>query len=147
MFRNILVPFDGSPLSRRAAVRAVRFAREQHAAVTALWVAPPWQPNVSTDSAGRAYRPPRKYAARIASVAERRLSGVRRAAAAAGVECRADHVMSGFPWYEIVKAARRHRCDLVFMASRGRRGIARLLLGNETSKVLAASRIPVLVVK
>jgi nucleotide-binding universal stress UspA family protein len=55
--------------------------------------------------------------------------------------------MSSFPWYEIAKAARRHRCDLIFMASHGRRGIARLLLGSETAKVLAASRIPVLVLK
>jgi nucleotide-binding universal stress UspA family protein len=56
-----------------------------------------------------------------------------------------DYVTGSFPYDEIIKAARRNRCDLIVMASHGRRGISKLLLGSETSKVLAHSTVPVLV--
>jgi nucleotide-binding universal stress UspA family protein len=77
--------------------------------------------------------------------AEKHLDYVRKAAEQAGVACTLLHAASEFPYTEIVKAAQRNRCDLIFMASHGRRGLSRLILGSETSKVLAHSKIPVLV--
>ena len=59
--------------------------------------------------------------------------------------CKTYYVMGEFPYAEIIKAAKRYRCDLIVMGSHGRRGISRLLLGSQASKVLAHSTVPVLV--
>lgn len=70
---------------------------------------------------------------------------MKKAAAAAGVRCSTRHVVSDQPYAAIVNAAKRERCDLIFMASHARRGAPRLLLGSETAKALSHSKIPVLV--
>lgn len=145
MFRNILVPIDGSPPSRRAIRRAVQLAREQRASITGFYVGPAWQLPVYAELAPMEVVPPRDHAAAVARTAQRILGAVKKAAAAARVPCRCRHAMGEHSYAEIVKAARRNRCDLIVMASHGRRGIARLLLGSVTSKVLAHSPIPVLV--
>jgi nucleotide-binding universal stress UspA family protein len=145
MFKNILVPIDGSSLSANAIKLAVRLAKEQKARVTGFWVGPVWQPNVQGESIVAGFVSPLEHAARVRKAAERQLGAVEKAAAAAGVRCKVAHVMGAFPYDEIVKAARRNRCDLIVMASHGRRGISKLLLGSETSKVLAHSPVPVLV--
>ena len=147
MFKNILVPTDGSAMSRRALGRAVRLAKEQKARITGLWVGPVWQPTLYAydESVPAGFISPRQFAASIKKIAARQLGAVRKAAAAAGVPCRVVSVQSNFPHMEIVKAARRHRCDLIVMASHGRRGISRLLLGSQTSMVLAYAKVPVMV--
>ena len=68
-------------------------------------------------------------------------------ARAAGVSCKEDYALCDRPYEAIIKAARKHGCDLIFMASHGRRGVAALLLGSETNKVLTHSKIPVLVTR
>ncbi len=147
MFKNILVPTDGSPPSRRAIMRAVRLAKEQKARVIGFWVGPVWEPNMVAyaKDVPPGFISPRQHAAHIRKTADRYLAVVRRAAAASGVPCKCAHVEGVFPYLEVIKAARRNRCDLIVMASHGRRGISRLLLGSQTSMVLAHSRIPVLV--
>lgn len=145
MFRNILVPTDGSALSRKAIRRAVQLAKGQKARVTGFYVGPPWQPNVHTDFAVTDYVSPQQHAAQIKKAATRYLGVVKKTASAAGVPCYCSYTSSEFPYLEIVKAAHRNRCDLILMASHGRRGISRLLLGSETNKVLAHSTVPVLV--
>ena len=147
MFRNILVPTDGSPLSRRAVQCAVRLAREQKARVTGLWVGPAWEPNLYAygDSVPPGFVSPRQHSARVQKAAARHLRAVKRIAVAAGVPCKCSCVEGAFPYLEIIKAARRSRCDLIVMASHSRRGISRLLLGSQTSKVLALADVPVLV--
>ena len=145
MFRNILVPTDGSALSRKAIQRAVRFAREQKARVTGFYVGPIWQLPVYGEYMPPEVISPKEHARAVRKTAARYLSAVKRAAAAAGVRSRCYYVMGEHPYEEIVKAARRNRCDLIVIASHGRRGISRLLLGSETSKVLAHSAIPVMV--
>jgi len=147
MFRNILVPTDGSAMSWRAVRRAVQLAKEQKARVTGLWVGPVWQPNLYAydESVPAGFISPRQFAASIRRIAARRLGAVRKTAAAAGVRCKTISARSNFPHMEIIKAARRNRCDLIVMASHGRRGISRLLLGSQTSMVLAHSTIPVMV--
>jgi nucleotide-binding universal stress UspA family protein len=145
MFRNILVPTDGSALSQRAIRQAVQFAREQKARVTGLHVVPPYEPELREESVVSRYLTPSEYEARAKAVAKRHLAAIEKAASALGVPCRTFHAEGRYPYDVIVRAAQRHKCDLIYMASHGRRGIARLLLGSETSKVLAHSAVPVLV--
>ena len=145
MFRNILVPTDGSTLSRKAIRRAVELAKGEKARVTGVYVAPPWRPIADGDQWTTATLSPQQHAAAVRKVADRYLGVLKKAAAAAHVPCSCNCVSGGFPYLEIVKAAHRNRCDLILMASHGRRGISRLLLGSETSKVLAHSNVPVLV--
>jgi nucleotide-binding universal stress UspA family protein len=145
MYKNILVPTDGSPLSRKAAKQAIRFAKEQNAKVVGLYVSPAWEPKVYADFVPTDFVTPKQYAARTKRAAEQRLEYIKKEAAAAEVPCVCLHAMSDFPYTEIIKTAQRERCDLIFMASHGRRGLSRLLLGSETSKVLAHSKVPVLV--
>lgn len=147
MFKNILVPTDGSALSVKAIKSAVRLAREQNARVTGFFVAPEWQPNLYPDTSTMAYVSPAQHAGNVRKMAERHLAAVKKAAAAAGVRCECMHATGSYPYEEIVKAAKKYRCDLICMASHGRRGISRLILGSETSKVLAHSAVPVLVMK
>jgi nucleotide-binding universal stress UspA family protein len=145
MFKRILVPTDGSALSLKAIRRAVQLAKEQKATVTGVYVGPEWQPDRYGESTLSGFVSPTQHAAIVKKTADRYLNAIRKAAAAAGVRCQCKHVLGSYPYEEIVKAAQRNRCDLIVMASHGRRGISRLLLGSETSKVLAHSRIPVLV--
>jgi nucleotide-binding universal stress UspA family protein len=147
MFKHILVPTDGSEMSRGAVARAVRLAREQKARVTALWVGPPWEPNLYAydRDVPPGFISPRQHAAKVTKVSRRYLDPVKKAAASAGVPCKCLCVQGGFPYMEIIKAARGNHCDLIVMASHGRRGISRLLLGSVTSKVLAYASVPVLV--
>jgi len=145
MYKSILVPIDGSPLSRSAAKEAVAFAKDQGAKVVGFYVAPAYQPNVYADFVPATFVTPKEYDDMAKKTAAKYLSAVEKAAAAAGVACASAHAMSDLPYEEIVKAAQRYKCDLIFMASHGRSGIARLLLGSQTSKVLAHSKVPVLV--
>ncbi len=147
MFRNILVPTDGSPMSRRAIGCAVRFAKEQKARVTGFYVGPAWEPNLYAYAGAvpAGFISPGQHAQHVRKTAERHLAVVKKLAAAAGVPCRCVWIEGVFPYLEIVKAARRNRCDLIVMASHGRRGISRLLLGSVAQKVLASSRVPVMI--
>lgn len=147
MFRNILVPTDGSPLARQAIANAVKLAREQKAKVTGFYVGPAWSPRIHGDSLLTEYVSPEKHSNLVRETARRALEPLRKSAAAAGVSCKCLHVEGRFPYEEIVKAARKNRCDLIVMASHGRRGISKLLIGSETSKVLAHTSIPVLVTR
>ena len=147
MFTNILVPTDGSALSRKAAKQAIKLAKDQGAKVVGFYVAPPYRPKVFADYVPSDFITPKQYAERMKKVAAQRLGFIKKAAAQARVACTLRHVASEFPYLEIVKAAKQNRCDLIFMASHGRRGISRLLLGSETNKVLSHTTIPVLVTR
>lgn len=145
MFRNILVPTDGSALSLKAIKGAVQLAKEQRARVTALHVVPPYEAGIRDEASVLHYLSPRDYDAKARAIAHKHLKVVEKAASAAGVPCELVHAAGGFPFEEILRTARRRKCDLIYMASHGRRGISRLLLGSETSKVLAHSKVPVMV--
>ncbi len=145
MFKNILVPTDGSPLAHRAIKCAVRLAKEQKARVTGFYVGPAWSPNVYGDSILTGYVSPEQHSAVVKKTADHYLGALRKEAAAARVPCKCLHAEGKFPYEKIVKAAQQNRCDLIVMASHGRRGISKLLLGSETSKVLAHSAVPVMV--
>lgn len=147
MFRHLLVPTDGSDLSRAAVKRAVIFAREIGARITFFHAEPChtvsfWGNEGITDPATReaSIRMDDQRAKDI-------LAAATAEAVAAGVASSAIAEQSDSPHEAIIATAQAQGCDLIFMASHGRRGIGALLLGSETSKVLTHSQIPVLVVR
>jgi nucleotide-binding universal stress UspA family protein len=115
--------------------------------VTGLHVVPPYDPGMHGEGSALHYLSPQQYEARSRAVAQKHLAAVGKAAAAAGVRCELVRASGDYPFEEILGTARRRKCDLIFMASHGRRGIARLLLGSEASKVLAHAKIPVIICK
>jgi nucleotide-binding universal stress UspA family protein len=145
MFRNILVPTDGSPLSRRAIKRAIQLAKEQKGRVTGYYVGPTWKPRGNDDTIPYRVVSPQQHEASVKNAADRILNAVKRASAKANVPCTCSYGTGDYPYLKIVEAANRNGCDLILMATHGRRGISKLLLGSETTKVLAHSTIPVMV--
>ena len=145
MFRNILVPTDGSPLSRRAIKKAIQLAKEQNGQVTGYYVGPTWKPRGNDESMPYRMVSPQQHADNVKRTADRILGAVKRASAKANVPCTCSYSTGDYPYLKIVEAANRNGCDLILMATHGRRGISKLLLGSETTKVLAHSTIPVMV--
>lgn len=145
MYKNILVPTDGSALSRSAIAAAIKLARATGARVTAFYAAPPATPLVYGDLLPVGYVTPGEHHAIIKKAVERYLGVAAKAAKAAGVKCKLVHATSDFPAEAIIAAARKEKCDLIFISSHSRRGLARVLLGSETQKVIANAKVPVLV--
>lgn len=145
MFKTILVPTDGSTLSGKAVDKAIEFARLHGSEIVALSVAEPY-PFTSLYEGAVIYEP-QQYEDRMRQLAEQHVQAVSNAASSAGVACKTVIAQSFNPHEEIVKIAKQHGCDAIFMASHGRRGLNRLFLGSETQKVLAHSDIPVLVLR
>ena len=145
MYKHILVPTDGSPLSRSASLAAVKLASEVGARITGLFAAPVATPLEYRGLLPVGIRTPKENAAMIEKVAQRYLKVLEKAATAAGVRYESIHIISDFPADSILKAAKKHKCDLIYMASHGRRGIKGVLLGSVTQKVLAHADISVLV--
>jgi nucleotide-binding universal stress UspA family protein len=145
MYKHILLPTDGSELSERAVREGVRFAKSIGARVTALHVTPPFYPAGLNPGAFTAQA--EEHARRAKESTQAALGSAERAAREAGVACTVQHRESDSPWNEIITVAVDGGCDLVFMASHGRRGVAALVLGSETNKVLTHSKIPVLVTR
>ena len=141
MYRHILVPTDGSRFSARAIRTAAGLARTLGARLTGLYVVAPYFPAKS----GRAYASMSGFRRAVEKEAARALAAFSAEARARGVAASAVSVVGGEPWQAVLRAARARKCDLIVMASHGRRGLAGLLLGSETSKVLTHSRIAVLV--
>ncbi|HVP60352.1 MAG TPA: universal stress protein [Myxococcaceae bacterium] len=143
MYKHILVPTDGSELSDRAVVEAVTLARTLGARLTAVTVSPPfhltgYDPFLITVT-------PTQYERAHESRAREVLGDARAKAASAGVPCEVISLVNDAPWQAIIETAQRQGCDLVFMASHGRRGVAGMLLGSETQRVLTHCKVPVLV--
>ena len=145
MYRNILVPTDGSVLSHRTIRDAAKFAKKLGAKLIGFYVAPSYHLDVFPDYVPPDLVTPQQHAAGAKKTAQRYLEVVKKAAAHNGIRCSGYYVMGNAPADAIVKAARKYKCDLIYMGSHGRSGISKLLLGSQTNKVLALSRIPVLV--
>ncbi|GAB1458885.1 MAG: universal stress protein [Thauera sp.] len=145
MFKHILVPTDGSALSDSTVARAVSFAKESGARITFFYSQPDFPMPIYGEGALIDPTTPEQFAKSASAEAEAILSKARGAAEADGVACDSDTAVNEVPYEAIIDAADRHGCDLIFMASHGRRGIAGLLLGSETQKVLTHSKTPVLV--
>jgi nucleotide-binding universal stress UspA family protein len=145
MYKNILVPTDGSALSRRTIRDAVKLAAKLGAKITGFYVAPPYHIEVYADYVPPDMITPQQHKAAAKKTAARYLEDARKAAADNAVAYAGDYTLSDSPAEAIVKAAHKHKCDLIYMGSHGRSGLSKLFLGSQTSKVLAQSRIPVLV--
>lgn len=145
MFKHILVPTDGSELSRQTARRAVSFAKEAGARVTAFFAKPEYPVAYFGEGALIDPSTPESFAEMTERLADEYLGEVRAMCEEAGVDCATLSDTSDVPYEAIIKAAENAACDLIFMASHGRRGLSGLLLGSETNKVLTHTTIPVLV--
>ena len=143
MFKHILVPTDGSDLSRKAVLYAVRLAKESGVKVTGLTLSEPY--HVATMDALLVSLGQDEYEENSRRISQKALEQVRMAADAAGVSCDTIDETHDQPYRAIIDAAHARGCDLIVMASHGRRGLSALLLGSETVKVLTHSTIPVLV--
>jgi nucleotide-binding universal stress UspA family protein len=143
MHKHILMPTDGSALSEKAIEYGMALAKSVGAKVTVITVSPPYQvfaiePTLITET-------PQSYQAYADRLAAKHLSVASQIASAAGVPCEELHVTHEQPYQAIIETAAAQGCDLIVMASHGRRGIAAVVLGSETVKVLTHSTIPVLV--
>jgi len=145
MFKHVLVPTDGSPLSQSTVARAIAFAKDAGARITFFYAQPDFPMPIYGEGALIDPTTPEQFARSAAEEARRILDLAKSAADAAGVAADTDTVVNEVPYEAVIDAAERHGCDLIFMASHGRRGIAGLLLGSETQKVLTHTTIPVLV--
>jgi nucleotide-binding universal stress UspA family protein len=143
MFKHVLIPIDGSVLSMKAVESGVALAKATGAKITVLTVIEP-SGIVGTDSR-RVAEVRKAYEQQVRDSAERELKDAERTAKKKGVACTALLQEHDQPYQAIIDTATKKRCDLIAMASHGRRGVSALLLGSETSKVLTHSRIPVLV--
>lgn len=145
MFKHILVPTDGSQLSTDTVKRAISFARDAGARITFFFAKPDYPIAFYGEGALIDPTTPEKFAEMSDRQAADILSTCTALAAEAGVGSSAISVVSEAPHEAIIEAATTAGCDLIFMASHGRRGITGLLLGSETQKVLTHSKVPVLV--
>ena len=144
MFKRILVPTDGSDITAKATQTALAMAKLHGGAVYAISVKEPFPYSAISEMQPV---PPQEFYDAQERIAAARVKAVLDAAAAAGVTCHAHTVEALHAWEAILDHAKAQQCDLIVMASHGRRGMAALLLGSETSRVLTHSELPVLVVK
>ena len=143
MFKHVLIPTDGSELSEKAIARGAMFAKSNGARVTVITSSPPYHvvaidPVMVTDTEDR-------YVKDAEAAASKRLARAQAIVRGAEVPCDVVHVFSDEPHQAIIETARARGCDLIAMASHGRRGVSAMLLGSETQKVLTHCRLPVLV--
>ena len=145
MFKHILVPTDGSQLSEDTARRAVSFAKEAGAQITAFFAKPEFPVTYYGEGVLIDSTTPEKFAELSEEQAQKILGFVENLCQEAGVRCTTMTLTSDVPYEAIIEAATQSDCDLIFMSSHGRRGLSALLLGSETNKVLTHTNIPVLV--
>ena len=144
MYSRILVPTDGSDITRKAVNTAIDLARRLDAQLFAVSVKEPFPYSAMSEVQPIA---PQEFYEAQEKVASDRVTAVVEAARAQKVAASGYTVESLHPWEAILDHAKDKHCDLIVMASHGRRGVAALLLGSETQRVLLHSPVPVLVVK
>jgi len=143
MFKNILVPTDGSKLSLKAARQAIKLAKALGARITAFYAAPELGSTYYGDGYILRAPSPNAQAEAAKKQARKYLSAIEVEAEVEKVPCEAYYVVSDSPYEAIIDAAKKKKCDLILMASHGRRGLSGMVLGSETHKVLVHSKIPV----
>jgi nucleotide-binding universal stress UspA family protein len=144
VFEHVLIATDGSPLSNKAARAGIALAKAVGARVTAYHAIDELQP-LYLEGYAMAQAMMNDLDARAKAVGEKRVAAIGKIAKAAGVRFNALVRTANTAYEGIIDAAKRQRCDVIFMASHGRRGLSRLMMGSVTQKVLTHSKIPVLV--
>lgn len=142
MFTKILVPTDGTELSLKAARAAIKIAQRLNAQIVGMTV---FEPYANTPLADYRSEQAGEYEKRMEAIGRERLASLEADAKAANVPVETIVAWSSSPYEAIIDTARRHHCDVIFMASHGRKGLSAVLLGSETQKVLTHSDIPVTV--
>ena len=145
MFKKILLPTDGSELSRKSVRKGVEFAKSINAKVVGFFSPEDYRALMYSEYIPPSLMSQDEFEANAKKAAEKHLAFVEKTAKAAGVPYEGYYLSSIAPWEAIVEAAKKKRCDLIFMASHGRTGLAGMVLGSQTTKVLTHSKIPVLV--
>jgi nucleotide-binding universal stress UspA family protein len=144
MFKHILISTDGSPVSHKAAKAGIALARALGAKVTAYCAIEELQMFY-----GEGYVPSQTeidgFVRRAREVGQKRVDAIGKMAKVAGVRFASVVTKAYSPYEGIIAAAKKRKCDVIFMASHGRRGLSSLIMGSVTQKVLTHSRIPVLV--
>ena len=143
MFSHILIPTDGTKRSDKAIENGIALAKQLGAKVTALNCSLPW----SVIAVGETAVPEAEYVETQNKEAHNLLDTISDKAKAAGIEVTTRHIFHNHAYQGILETAKEYGCDLICMASHGRRGLEGLLIGSETSKTLTHSDIPVLVYK
>lgn len=144
MFKRVLIPTDGSDITAKAVQTAIDLARLCGAELYVLAVKEPFPYSAISEMQPV---PPQEFFDAQERVAAARVKAATDVGAAAGVTCHGHTVEALHPWEAILDHAKTQGCDLVVMASHGRRGVSALLLGSETQKVLTHGKLPVLVVR
>jgi len=144
MYRSILIPTDGTEITAKAVASGVSLARALGARLSTITVREPFPYSAISEMQPI---PPQEFYDAQERIALKRVKDVVDAAATAGLECQAFTVEAQHPWEAIVDHAKAQGCDLIVMASHGRRGVSALLLGSETQRVLLHTDLPVLIVR
>lgn len=143
MYKHLLLPTDGSELSHRAVAHGLGLAKRLGARATVLTVTEP-MPIVGGMETAIAF-PEESYRKSAAELSAQILDRAREEAASVGVPCETVHIANRVPAEAILEAADTHGCDAIVMATHGRHGLSRFILGSQASKVVSHSRIPVIV--
>lgn len=147
MYQRILVATDGSALSKKAVTSAIELAALANSELVALKVIPRYPQSYFEGGLALQAAEVSRVEKQWADEGQAVVDEVEKEAVAKGVKAIAITVKSDFVSDAVIAAAKKHKCDLIVMASHGRRGIKRLLLGSETQQVLTHSHIPVLVLR
>lgn len=145
MYKHILIPTDGSELAERAVAAGIAFAKSVNARLTVFTAVEEYRVPGQSEIMARHAQSIDQHAAEAEGKAEAILRPARERAAAAGVACETCHALSDHPYEAIIQAADSRGCDLIFMASHGRRGLRALVYGSQAQGVLTHSKIPTLV--
>ena len=147
MYKRILIATDGSRLSRKAILHGTALAQALGATVVGFHARQPFPAIYFAEAVMVPPSTEKQFEADSAKLAKERLAEVEAAAKKAGVNYRSVQITDRSPAEAIIRAAKKEKCDLIVMASHGRKGFARVLIGSETSLVLTHSTIPVLVTR
>jgi nucleotide-binding universal stress UspA family protein len=145
MYKHILVATDGSELAMRAVSHALALGKAMNSRVTTMTVTEPWEAVVIAEAS--IILPPVDYDKAVAAQSEQILAVVRDMADAQEVACDTVHVQNRSPAEGIIQIAQDRGCDLIVIASHGRRGVSRLILGSVANEVMTLSKVPVLIVR
>jgi len=148
MYGRILIATDGSELASKAIVHGINLAKQLNATVCIATVTEAWSSSDLARAARRGNQNPiGQYEEMVTAAAAHILEGAAQVAKAAGVSSETLHVRDQHPAEGIIAAAKNKACDLIVMASHGRRGLGRLLLGSQAYEVLTHSKVPALIVR
>ena len=144
MFKHILISTDGSPVANKAAKAGIALAHALGAKVTAYCALEELQP-IYVEGYSFNQKEIDGFEERAREAGQKRVDAIGKMAKAAGVPFASVVTKALTPYEGIIAAAKKQKCDVIFMASHGRRGLSKLIMGSVTQKVLAHSRIPVVV--